>query len=282
MFKTLRIVVKSSTASASLTRTSKFITAQLHDFSSSFIFVYKPTSRVSIHTTRSSNMSEVAAEATAAAPAASPAKAKKPRAPKGEGKPKKPSTHPPVNDMVVAAIKTLKERNGSSLQAIKKYIAANYKCDVAKLATFLRKALKNGVEKGTFVQTKGTGASGSFKLKAEAKKAAGEKKPKKAGEKKPKKAAGEKKKKVAKKPAGEKKAKKPAGEKKAKKPATAKKVSAAGAKAAKKAGGVKKAAAPKQKATKPSKTAAKKPKTPKPKKAAPAKKAAPKKAAAKK
>nr|XP_019542561.2 histone H1B-like [Aedes albopictus]XP_029734897.1 histone H1B-like [Aedes albopictus]XP_029734902.1 histone H1B-like [Aedes albopictus] len=178
-------------------------------------------------------MSEVAAEAAAAAPAASPAKAKKPRAPKGQGKPKKPSTHPPVNDMVVAAIKTLKERNGSSLQAIKKYIAANYKCDVAKLAPFLKKALKNGVEKGKFVQTKGTGASGSFKLKAEAKKAAGEKKPKKAGEKKAKKATGEKKK-AAKKPAGEKKAKKPAGEKKAKKPAAAKKAKAAGAKAAKK------------------------------------------------
>ncbi|XP_021706524.1 histone H1-like [Aedes aegypti] len=189
--------------------------------------------------------------------------------------------HPPVNDMVVAAIKTLKERNGSSLQAIKKYIAANYKCDVAKLAPFLKKALKNGVEKGKFVQTKAPAASGSFKLKAEAKKAASEKKPKKAGEKKAKKATGEKKK-ATKKPAGEKKAKKPAGEKKAKKPAAAKKAKAAGAKAAKKAGGVKKAAAPKQKATKPSKTAAKKPKTPKPKKAAPAKKAAAKKTAAKK
>ncbi|XP_065079192.1 histone H1-III-like [Ochlerotatus camptorhynchus] len=130
-------------------------------------------------------MSEVATVAAAAAPAAtSPAKTKKPRAPKGQGKPKKPSTHPPVNEMVVAAIKTLKERNGSSLQAIKKYIAANYKCDVAKLAPFLKKSLKNDVEKGTIVQTKGIGASGSFKLKAEAKKAATEKKPKKAaGEK---------------------------------------------------------------------------------------------------
>nr|XP_029732076.1 histone H1-like [Aedes albopictus] len=171
--------------------------------------------------------------------------------------------------MVLAALKNLKERKGSSLQAIKKYIGANYKCDVAKLSIFIRKALKAGVEKGTFVQTKGSGASGSFKLKDN--KAAAEKKP----WKKPKKAAGEKKK-AAKKPAakkatGEKKAKKPA----AKKPAGEKKAKAAGAKSAKKAGTVKKAAAPKQKATKPSKAAAKKPKTPKPKKAAPAKKAAP-------
>ncbi|XP_058446816.1 histone H1.8-like [Malaya genurostris] len=223
-------------------------------------------------------MAETAVDVSAAAPvAASPAKApKKAKAAKGEAKkPKKPSTHPPVNDMVVAAIKTLKERNGSSLQAIKKYIAANYKCDVAKLAPFIKKALKSGVEKGKLTQTKGSGASGSFKIKAGAKQPAGEKKPKKAAAKKPKKAAGEKKK-VAKKPAGEKKpkAKKPAGEKKPK-AAAAKKAKAAPAKAAKKA------AAPKQKATKPSKAAANKPKTPKPKKAAPAKKAAPKKVAAK-
>ncbi|XP_055645474.1 histone H3.v1-like [Toxorhynchites rutilus septentrionalis] len=217
---------------------------------------------------------------TAASVAASPAKTpKKARAPKGEGKkPKKPATHPPVNEMVLAAIKTLKERNGSSLQAIKKYIGANYKCDVAKLSTFIKKSLKSGVEKGSLVQTKGSGASGSFKIKSKDKTPAGEKKPKKT-------AAG-------KKPSGEKKvAKKAATPKTAavKKPKAApakkaveKKAKAAVAKVAKKAGTVKKAAAPKQKATKPSKTAAKKPKTPKPKKAAPAKKPAPKKAAAKK
>lgn len=48
-------------------------------------------------------------------------------------KPKKPKaakTYPPVSDMVVAAGKTLKERGGSSLQAIKKYLAAQYKVDV--------------------------------------------------------------------------------------------------------------------------------------------------------
>ena len=205
---------------------------------------------------------------------------KKTKASKGEAKKlKKPSTHPPVNDMVLAAVKTLKERNGSSLQAIKKYIAANYKCDVAKLAPFIKKSLKSGVEKGKLVQTKGTGASGSFKIKIDAKKAAGEKKPKKAAAaKKPKKAAGEKKK-AAKKPAGE-KAKKPKVA--AAKKSTEKKAKAAPAKAAKKAAGAKKAAAPKQKATKPSKAAANKPKTPKPKKAAAPKKAAPKKTAAKK
>merc|ERR1711972_963486 len=67
---------------------------------------------------------------------------------------------------VNAAIKTLKERGGSSLQAIKKYIAANYKVDVDKLAPFIKKYLKNAVAKGVLVQTKGKGASGSFKPSA--------------------------------------------------------------------------------------------------------------------
>ena len=91
-------------------------------------------------------------------------------------KPKKPATHPKYSEMIAAAITSLKDRTGSSGQAIKKYIAANYKCDVAKLAPFIKKALKSMVEKKVLVQTKGTGASGSFKLAAKARE---EKKPKK-------------------------------------------------------------------------------------------------------
>merc|ERR1711976_656571 len=98
--------------------------------------------------------------------------------------PKKAPTHPPTSVMVVAAIKALKERGGSSLPAIKKYIAANYKVDVAKLAPFIKKALKSGVEKGTLIQTKGKGASGSFKV-GEKKSAAKPKAAKKPAAKKP-------------------------------------------------------------------------------------------------
>jgi hypothetical protein len=58
---------------------------------------------------------------------------------------KKPATHPPVSNMVTAAIKSLKERGGSSLQAIKKYLAATYKVDCEKLAPFFLKFLKNAV-----------------------------------------------------------------------------------------------------------------------------------------
>jgi hypothetical protein len=69
--------------------------------------------------------------------------------------------------MVGNAIRSLKERGGSSLQAIKKYIAANYKVDSEKLSPFIKKYLKSAVASGELVQTKGKGASGSFKLAAE-------------------------------------------------------------------------------------------------------------------
>ena len=176
-------------------------------------------------------------DAVAAAPAKAP-KAKK------AAKPKKPASHPPVASMVTAAIKNLKDRKGSSLAAIKKYISANYKVDVAKIAPFIRKFLKKAVADGKLTQVKGTGASGSFKVAASAK----AEKPKKAA-KKPKKPAA-------------KKAKKPAGEKKVKKPAAKK------AKSPKKAAKPKKAKTPK-KAAKP-----KKAKTPKKAKKPAAKKAA--------
>merc|ERR1711940_258557 len=144
---------------------------------------------------------------------ASPAKKVKKAAPQ------KPADHPKYIDMITAAISALKERTGSSRQAIVKYIRANYKVgDNADV--HVKQALKRGVASGALAQPKGTGASGSFKVvkKAEPKKPAA-KKPaaKKAAAKKPaaKKAAKKSTPKKAKKPA----AKKPAAKKPAKKAA---------------------------------------------------------------
>merc|ERR1711963_1244775 len=161
-----------------------------------------------LFTVRIINMSDAAA----AAPAKSPKAAKK------ATKPKAKPTHPKTSVMVLAAVKALKERNGSSLPAIKKYIAANYKVDTVKLAPFIKKALKSMVEKKELIQVKGKGASGSFKAPKVEK---AEKKPK-AAKKKPaaKKAAKSPAKKAAKKPAAKKAAKSPA--KKAAKPKKAK------------------------------------------------------------
>ena len=180
-----------------------------------------------------------------------PATTKSPKK-KAAAKPKKPADHPPYLEMTKAAISNLKERNGSSRQAIEKYIKANYKVD--EVGGHLKMALKRAVANGKLLHTKGVGASGSFKLPKE------EKKPKK----KP----------AAKKPAA--KPKKPAAAKKSKKPAV-KKVKKSPKKAAAKKPAAKKPAA--------KKTASKKPAAKKPaaKKAAnkPAKKPAAKKPAKK-
>ncbi|CAH8430645.1 unnamed protein product [Schistosoma turkestanicum] len=73
------------------------------------------------------------------------------------------SIHPPYGDMIKKALKELKERGGSSRQAIAKYIKANYKVD-DRAESHLRRALVTGVKSGKLVHTKGIGASGSFKL----------------------------------------------------------------------------------------------------------------------
>ena len=160
-----------------------------------------------------------------------------------EGKITKKATKPSYAFMVNAAIVALKEpRKGSSKQAIEKYIKAKWNLG-DKAGTALKLALKRGVEKGTLVQVKGKGASGSFKL------AKPLKAPKPAAKKATPKVA---KKAVAKKATTTKKAPKPSGA------------------AAKKKAAPKKAAAKKA----PAKKA--------PAKKAPAKKAAPKPAAAKK
>src|SRR5712671_6947535 len=172
--------------------------------------------------------------ADSAAAVATPVVATPKKAKASKPKAKVAPTHPKTADMVNAAITNLKERGGSSLQAIKKYVASTYKVDVEKLAPFIKKYLKSAVASGSLVQTKGKGASGSFKLSATTGKAEKKAAPKKkTGEKKVKKAAAEKKKAAPK----AKKPKTPKKEKKAKtpkKPKSPKPKKAAAKKAAKK------------------------------------------------
>lgn len=153
-------------------------------------------------------------------PSKAPAK-KKPAA-------KAPADHPKYIDMVKAAIVALKERNGSSRQAIEKYIKANYKVGDGA-GTHLKLALKRGVEAKVIVQVKGTGASGSFKVNKELKEAKPKKQAKKPAAKKPAAKKPAAKKPAAKKPAAKAAAKKPAAKKATTKPA-AKKVTKPAAK----------------------------------------------------
>ena len=133
---------------------------------------------------------------------------------------KKPAAHPKYSEMIIAAIQALKERTGSSRQAIAKHIKASYK--VGENADVqVKLSLKRMVAAGALKQVKGVGASGSFKVNSEAKAPAKPKK--KPAAKKPAKS-------PAKKPAAKKSAKKPAAKKAAtktkKSPAKAKKPAA--------------------------------------------------------
>merc|ERR1712129_57494 len=134
-------------------------------------------------------------------------------APKAKKAPKAPASHPKYSVMIATAITTLKDRTGSSRQAILKHICANNKVDAAKAAVQVLLALKRGVAKGALKMARASGkGAGSYKVvKVE--------KPKKVKKAKKPKAKKVKKVKKAKKPAA-KKAKKP--KKAAKKPAAKK------------------------------------------------------------
>merc|ERR1712141_908711 len=128
-------------------------------------------------------MSDTAAPAPAkAAPKAAPKK-------KVAAKPKVPPAHPKYSEMIKQAVTALKERGGSSRQAILKYIMKNFKVgnDESKVNTHLKMALRAGVKNNSLKHAKGSGASGSFKLGEAAKKVAKPKKAKKPKAAKPKK-----------------------------------------------------------------------------------------------
>ncbi|XP_042338360.1 histone H1-like, partial [Plectropomus leopardus] len=101
------------------------------------------------------------AEEAPAPAAAAPAKAAK----KKVSKPRKAG--PSVNELLVKAVAASKERGGVSLAALKKALAAGG-YDVEKNKARVKTAIKSLVAKGTLVQTKGTGASGSFKMSKKA------------------------------------------------------------------------------------------------------------------
>ncbi|NXN70779.1 H5 protein, partial [Himantopus himantopus] len=88
------------------------------------------------------------------APAAKPKRARVAR---------RPAAHPTYSDMIAAAIRAEKSRGGSSRQSIQKYVKSHYKvgpnADV-QIKLSIRRLLATGVLK----QTKGVGASGSFRL----------------------------------------------------------------------------------------------------------------------
>lgn len=72
-------------------------------------------------------------------------------------------SHPKYDDMIITAIKSLKERNGSSRQAITKHLKDNFELS-GTFEAYIKVALRRMTKKEILNQVKGTGASGSFKL----------------------------------------------------------------------------------------------------------------------
>lgn len=96
-------------------------------------------------------------ESSSSGPAAKPKRAKAGAAGR------KPHEHPKYSDMIVAAIRAEQQRAGSSRQSIQKYVKAHYAVgDNADAQTKL--ALRRLVAAGVLKQTRGVGASGSFRL----------------------------------------------------------------------------------------------------------------------
>lgn len=153
----------------------------------------------------------------AAAPAPKPAKRRSSKAKK---------TGPTVSDQILKVVAASKQRGGVSLVALKKGLAASG-YDVAKNNARVKLAVRRLVSNGGLLQTKGTGASGSFKIgkrpvakkkKTVKKKVKKPKKPKAKRAKRAKKATGAKAATSPKRKAKKKKAKRPKKAAAAKKP----------------------------------------------------------------
>ncbi|XP_022817221.1 histone H1.1, embryonic-like [Spodoptera litura] len=110
---------------------------------------------------------------------------KMPKSPSEELLQKKQEKKLSTKEMINQALIDLNSRKGVSLYAIKKYITEKYSVDTDKLNYFIKKYIKTAVENGSIVQTKGIGASGSFKLVPIKKKPKTDKKPKDKSKEKP-------------------------------------------------------------------------------------------------
>ncbi|CAI5650056.1 6.8 kDa mitochondrial proteolipid [Sarotherodon galilaeus] len=85
------------------------------------------------------------------------------KSPKKRAKSPRKKTGPTVSDLILKALSTSTQRGGVSLAALKKALkAGGY--DVVKNNARILIAVKRLVTKKSLVQTKGSGASGSFKL----------------------------------------------------------------------------------------------------------------------
>ena len=113
----------------------------------------KAARRVKAATAKATKAKQAAAPKKAAA---GPMKTAAPKAKSPVAKLAAGESHPPYLEMIVAAVESLKEHNGSSRQAILQYITSTYELAVdSKMAKLkLKEALRRGVKTGILKKTK--------------------------------------------------------------------------------------------------------------------------------
>ena len=114
---------------------------------------------------RTGSPTRAASPHRAASPRKSPAKSVAKKSPAKRKVVKKSAAHPSYKEMVIAAITALKQRGGSSRQAISKYIAAHYKVS-ENSNSFLRAAIKRALASGVLVAN--ANHSGTFRINKDA------------------------------------------------------------------------------------------------------------------
>ncbi|XP_067679493.1 sperm-specific H1/protamine-like protein type 2 [Haliotis asinina] len=101
---------------------------------------------------------------------------------------RKPSGRPTVLNMIISAIRALKDKKGASVQAIKSYIMATYPgIPATLLPSLLKRGFLKGLQTGALVRPKGSlasGASGRFRVGVVATKKPAKKTKKTTGKKK--------------------------------------------------------------------------------------------------
>lgn len=122
--------------------------------------------------------------------AATPAPSSATKTPRRRSKAKK--SGPSVSDLILKVLSSSEDRGGVSLVALKKALSASG-YDVVRNNSRIKLAVKRLVASGRLIQTKGTGASGSFKIGSKAATKPKKAKAKKAKRKTAKKLAGAKK-----------------------------------------------------------------------------------------
>ncbi|XP_067909685.1 histone H1-like [Heterodontus francisci] len=101
---------------------------------------------------------------TAAAETAPPAAVAQVKTPmKKKVAPRNKSAGPTLSEKILKIVADCTDRRGTSLPAIKKALGRSG-VDVGKFRTQIKQSIRRNVNKGSLVQSSGTGASGSFKI----------------------------------------------------------------------------------------------------------------------